>query len=470
MHYHSFIMRAAERLLAHLRTFSPSDVPSDMQLSLAEQLRDLAYELELQARWTALPLSPTPNNGEDHYQEDWDTTEPSSDPAEFLPSTTVDGNTPIIDDNESSASWETMNAEGVSLPSAPCPCRDLDDPATSSSQQFRPPNPYEEYAMGVIEPDEGELETNYGFDNPRSGSSGISQFSQRPGPDRQIGLFVAKHRHSEFLRTPSPAPSSHSSQAPSIVESDHDLSIPLPPPRKKAAWWEKNIPEDEGSSPFESLTSRNPLSTDLSFSHDSEFIEGGTEVFTSGNISEEEHNNEEYTSIEPSGFLIDGTELVGLKDPFWNKTPMKYPILDDPDESTHNQLSEPVNRSHKLLLDIQAVRRDINSEPELSPPLPTQPSVTLDMMPVVEAAGMPLPPSPLRAADEKVGKKGRALYKPSMWNRLANGVLNVVGRKKQEPKDKCRVTHGKGSKTGRTLRSKKSFESLFGIIPGSKDH
>lgn len=460
-------MSAAERLLAQLQTISPSDVPSDMQLSLAEQLRDLAHDLELQARWTALPLSPTPNNGEDNYQEDWDTTGPPSDPAEFLPSNAIDGNTSIVDDNGSSASWETMHAEGVPLPSTPCPRRDSDDAATSPSQQFCPPNPYEEYAMGVVEPDEGELETTYGFDNPPLESSDASQFSQSPGPDRQMDLFVAKHRRQAFPCTPSPAPSSHSSQTQFTVDSDHDQSIPLPPPRRKAAWWEKNIPEDEGSSPFESLTSRNLLPIDLSFSHDSEFIEGGTEFFTLGNISEE--NISEYTSTEPSSFLIDGTELVGLEDPFWNKTPMKYPILNDPGESAHNQLSEPVNRSHKLLLDMQAVRRNNNSEPELPPPLPPRLSVTLDMMPVVEAAGIPLPPSPPRAADEKGGKKGRALNKPSMWNRLANGVLRVVGHKKQEPKDKRRGTDGKGTKTGRTLRSKKSFASLFGISPGRKD-
>lgn len=463
-------MSAAERLLAQLQTISPSDVPSNMQLALVKQLRDLAHDLEIQARCTALPSSPVLHDGEDHYQEGWNTTGPSSDHAEALPSSTADGNDLIIDDNASSASWETMGADGSSLPFTPCPpSHNPNAPVTPPNEQLRPPNPYEEYAMGLLEPEPGELDTTYGFDHPPLESSNASQFLQGPGPDRQMGLFVAKRRPSTFPRTPSPTPAPSSPGTP-VVESDHDNSIPLPAPKKKkAAWWEPDIFEDnEGSSPFESLPSGNSLPTDLSFSHDSQFIEGGTSFITPRNASSSEHTNEESASTEPSSFLIDGTELVGLEDPFWGQTPISYPTLNDPVESVHNQFREPVNRSHRLFLDMQAVRQEyfeLEPEPELPSPLSPRPSMTLDIMPVVEAAGMPLPPSPPRVA--ALAQIDGPLNRPSMWNRLTNGVMRVVRHNKKKGKEG--VINGRKRERGGTLRSTKSLAGLFGRSPGKLD-
>lgn len=429
-----------------------------MQLSLAEQLRDLANDLELQARWTALSVSPAA----DHGQEHWEFSDPSFDAIGGLASNPRHGNESTTDDNRSSANRETVNAENVSVPISPS-YHDAEVPVTYSSPRFRPPNPSEEYEMGTLEPEPGELEKTSGFNNPPSTSSSASRFSQSPGPDRQMSLFRPVRPRKTLPRKHSPAPSCAAS---SNVESDHDPSISLPPPpEKKKAWRETDVPKSDGSSAFERPISRTPLPIDASFTNKSEFNEGATEVLTTEYMSE--RTNEIYTSTEPSSFLIDGTKILGLEDPFRGKTPMEYPKLHDPDESAHNRLTEPINRSHKLFLDLQAARRDF-PDPALPPPLPPRPSVTIDMMPVMEAAKMPLPPSPVglrSTVNRSEGEKQRKpLDKPSMWTRLAKGVVRVVGHriKKSPGKNDGKDADTTGGRLGRNLRLKHS--------PGDRDH
>ncbi|QDS74061.1 hypothetical protein FKW77_009340 [Venturia effusa] len=454
---------STERLFVQLRAIVPSDVPSDMQLSLAGQLRDLAHDLELQARWTALPLSPTTDRRDYHAQDKWQFSGPAPGSAEGLSANLINGNDPDTDDKSSIASWETLNAEVISLASIPSLPYDPNAPFTPPNPRFRPYNPYEEYEMGIIEAEPGEFDTTLGFNNPPSEPSDASQFSQSPGPDRRVGVCVPG-------RVPCTPPPAHPTKRSSTAESGPDSSTPLLLPKEKKAWWEPDSAESASSSPFESLRSRNSLSVDVSFNHDSDFTEGGTENFTPENIFE--NSDEEHASTEPSSFLIDGTEVVAMEDPFWGKTPIRYPTLNDPNESEHNQLTKPINRSHKLLLDLQAARRH-RANPTLPPPLPLRPSITLNMIPISEAAKLPLPPSPAkRPSLTNHGRvKGRPLNKPSMWNRLADGVLRVIGHKKHSPdrKDGKGTAMNAGGISGRTLRKKKSLARFFEISPSKKD-
>ncbi|KAE9968739.1 hypothetical protein EG327_010945 [Venturia inaequalis] len=447
-------MNAAERLLTQLRTISPSDVPSSMQLSLAEQLRDLAHALELQARWTRLPPSPAPHKSEDYYEDEWDDdTRPLSDPDE------MDGEDPSINDNASSSSWRTTCSDGSSLLSTPCPDRNLKAPVTHLHQQFRPSNPYEEYAMGLLTPDSGELDTTYGFDDPRSISSGTSQFPQSPGPDRQMGLFIVKRRPLASPHTPS---ARSTSPAPSNTEPDtNDISNPLPAPKKRAAWWDPKIPSpDPDSSPFESLASKHHVPVDESFTHSSQFLESGSAEHITPSSPQTIPSS---TATEPSSFLIDGTEIRGLADPFWKNPVLKYTALDDANGDVRNRVMAPMNRSHRLLLDLQAVRReeeDDDDEPELPPPLPPRPG----MVAVGEAAVVAVPLSPSTGVEGGDGEeKSRRIDKVSVWNRLANGVMRVVGRKKEE-----KIGQDDKSGKGKVGRSRRSLVGLFGISSGRK--
>lgn len=431
-------MSAAEKLVAQLQRISPSDIPTDIQLVLAEQLRDLAHDLELQARWTRLPSSPALHNGEDHDQEERDTT------GRLAESPELDGEDPVLDDGASSSSWETMGSDGILLPSTPCPNRDGDAACTLLDQPFRPANPYEEYAMGLLDSEPGGFETTYSFNNAPSESSGLSQFSQSPGPDRQVGSFIARGRRPATPCTPSPRPVFHT---PSNMGSADDICIPLPAPRKKAAWWEPNLsPGASGSSPFDSLTSRNSLPVDLSFTHSSQFLEGKSEYLTPTNPSSP-HEVSKSSTTEPSSFQIDGTSIRELKDPFWNSPPLSYPLLNDSDQSIHRRITEPMNRSHKLLLDLQAVRREgspFTSEPGLPPSLPPGPNELMDLVMVREAAVVALPVSPIkveavvRVRDGGEGNVGKRLRKLSMWDRLANVAMRVVGHKKHAPREQNR--------------------------------
>lgn len=449
-------MSAAERLLAQLRDVAPSGVPSELQIPLAEKLRELAHDLELEARSTALPSSTKPSDGEIQSPENWETIATPSGSVQLSQSNASNPNSPLTNYATSSGTWETIRVMGVPLPSSSL--YDANTPSTPANHEYRPFNPWDE---------QGQLhhDSICAFDDSPLALSPSPEFTNSPGPDRRMPLFAANHGPSAFHRSPIRLPSS---PVPSLAGyKQSDLSAP-----EKKAWWEANdhLQQREASSPIERLTPKNNLPVDVSFSNRSEFEEGETDCFTPNNQSDRIED-------ERSSFLINGTGL-GLDDPFWGKPPIRYPALDDPDDnlSTHNRFSAPVNRSHQLLLVLRAARRD---EPE-SLPCPRHSQPPKETMLTAEAAKLPLPPSPtsIEFEDSKtkpIPNKGRPLSKPSKWNSMTHGVLNIGRRKEQsEPlgievqKDADGTASTVEEKLGWTGRVKKSLGIFFNASPRAK--
>jgi hypothetical protein len=171
-------------------------------------------------------------------------------------------------------------------------------------------------------------------------------------------------------------------------------------------------------------------------------------------------------TTEPLSFLT-GWGKSSPDDPFWGQSPRNYPSLEEPNDSasSHNRFTAPVNRSHKLLLALKAVKKDQTHASPFS-------ERGLEIVPALQAADQPPRQETVPAV---IKKKGWTLNKPSIWNILTHGVLQIVRRKKKSKllQKKYQSTKGRNTVTieeepGRTVHAKKSLRNLFNLSPTGK--
>jgi hypothetical protein len=421
-------MSATQELFSRLQTLAPSGVPSDLQVPLAEQLRDLARDLELQARFDALPPASGPS------------TSGHSTPLNRLIAD------PITSEPQSSVNWQTIDG----LPSTSTPSTPLNRPVVAD-----PVKSEDHSSTNWQTIDESDLRP----DSSPSALNGTSIYNISPGSDRQMPLFSkygsSAYRQSPLLRSSILRPSSTSF---SFEGDDDDFSVLTPQTKQTYRDASAHLLR-EGSSLSEVLSHDSTTSV---YKHPAEM----PSCDWSESIEDED-------TTEPSSILIDRGELVP-DNPFWGQPPKNYPSVDisNNSPSSHNRFKAPVNRSHKLLLAMEAAKQDQNK----AFPFPAREQ---EIVSAVEAADQSSTLQSTTSSDERGTKAGveerpkkvRALNKPSFWNALTHLVVHIVGgKKKSRSREKAReipedrMTDTVEKDTGHSS-AKKSSRGLFSFSP-----
>jgi hypothetical protein len=322
-------MNSTREILNPIEDLDPTDVPAKIETRLAKQLRyHKVLGSDVQPRLNALRST----NG---------TSIPTNEP---------DGADSMALEYQSSPNRETRDTSGFLTPSTVGSCTSLGQPIVVGSIKSKnrslakwktaaePPHTSEVWSSKSWQSEDG---SEFSFDDSPLPIDASSTFYDNAGLDRQMPLF-AKYGPAAYRQSPIPL---LSSPAVSIDKFD-DFSVLTPQSKEDYRHASAHLLQ-EGSSQTK-VTSPKTTSSEQNYHSEPSFSDP---VESSLN-----QNKRELPSLRKE------REELDRGNPFWGQPPMYFPAVDAANDSpsSHNRFTTPVNRSHKLLLALEAVKQNHN--------------------------------------------------------------------------------------------------------------